>query len=631
MSFGQRLGAVAALTPAAALALALGGCGTAPPAPGAASSAISGTPPGGVAVPVAAAGSAGAHGSFEKCERPLGTLGVVEDPNATWYQALRSYKLGSTVPLLRLMVQQSNCFVIIERGRATRNMNTERALQQWDEMRAASKAGKGQMVSADYTMSPTITFSQNTGGAIGGLGGLSRSPGAFGVVGGSLKANEASTTLIMTDNRSGLQLAAAEGSANNMVSNLGATAAFSSELGAAAAGAYAKSPEGKTITAAFIDSYNQLVRAVRNYKAQTVEGGLGTGGTLGVQGGSTPTSKAPQQPTPKPAAPSTPPYTVVKVHFATDRQDSGDRSLGTSFLPGRGTTVTYGVCEISIPRLHQIGQLERPSIFASESRAKHVVVARIERQDETTFWQTVRQRIPAGSAESALIFVHGYNVGFEEAARRTAQVASDIGFRGVPMFFSWPSGNALQMYWSDSTNVEWAEPDLRKFLKDVVRQSGAKDIYLVAHSMGSRALTRAWVSLSTELTADERVRVREVILAAPDIDADIFRRSLVPGLVAAGVPVTLYASAADRALQASKTMNGFARAGDAGDGLVIADGIETIDATEVGSDLIGHGYVLDVRAMLADVASVVKRERAGQRFGLMAVDDGRGTYWRLKK
>jgi hypothetical protein len=239
-----------------------------------------------------AAGGASAENAssnLERCDESLGTLGVVEDQNATWYQALRNYKLGSTVPVLRLMIQQSNCFVVVERGAAMHNMNVERNLQRSGEMRAGSNMGAGQMVAADYTMSPSITFSANTGGLGGGLAGLSRSLGVFGALAGGIKQNEASTTLIMVDNRSGVQLAAAEGSAKNTDFNM-----FGSAFGwagGAGAGGYSKSPEGKIIIAAFTDSYNQLVKAVRNYKAQTVRGGLGTGGRLGVSGGSTAASK----------------------------------------------------------------------------------------------------------------------------------------------------------------------------------------------------------------------------------------------------------------------------------------------------------------------------------------------------
>ncbi len=235
--------------------------------------------------------TANANSALERCDRSLGTIGVVEDQNANWYQYLRNYKLGSTVPVLRMMIQQSNCFVVVERGATgMNNMNMERNLRESGEMRANSNMGKGQMVAADYTMNPSIQFSQNTGGGSAGLGGVSRGLGILGAIAGSMKTNEASTTLIMIDNRSGVQLAVAEGSAKN--TDFGVLGGLFGGSAGGGAGGYTSTPEGKIIIAAFTDSYNQLVRAVRNYKAQTVQGGLGTGGTLGVQGGSTPASQS---------------------------------------------------------------------------------------------------------------------------------------------------------------------------------------------------------------------------------------------------------------------------------------------------------------------------------------------------
>jgi len=228
----------------------------------------------------------GANSALERCDQALGTIGVVEDQSAGWYRTLQSYKLGSTVPVLRMMIQQSNCFVVVERGAAMQNMQMERQLQRSGEMRDGSNMGAGQMVAADYTMSPSIQFSQNTGGLGGALGGLSRSLGALGALAGGIKTSEASTTLLMIDNRSGVQLAAAEGTAKNTDFALFGSAY--GWAGAGAAGGYSSTPEGKIIIAAFTDSYNQLVKVVRNYRAQTVKGGLGTGGALGVQGGSTP-------------------------------------------------------------------------------------------------------------------------------------------------------------------------------------------------------------------------------------------------------------------------------------------------------------------------------------------------------
>ncbi|MRV72826.1 peptidoglycan-binding protein [Duganella sp. FT92W] len=279
---------------AAATAAALSGCAGTTPQLGGASTVATGSTGGATA--------SNANSQLEKCDRSLGTLAVHEDSSAPWYHHLSQYKLGSTVPVLRMMIQQSNCFVVVERGAAMSNMTAERALQDSGEMRAGSSFGKGQMVAADYTMTPSITFSQKgTQGISGALGGFGIIGSVAGMVAGGMKANEASTTLLMTDNRSGVQLAAAEGSAKNFDFNLfGGVFAG----GFAGAGGYSNTPEGKILVASFMDSYNQLVKAVRNYKAQEVQGGLGTGGALGVQGGTTPASTsaaAAQQPA-KPAA-----------------------------------------------------------------------------------------------------------------------------------------------------------------------------------------------------------------------------------------------------------------------------------------------------------------------------------------
>ena len=230
-----------------------------------------------------------ANSQLEKCAATMGTVAIVEDTHASWYGILTGQlRLGSTVPVLKLLVQQSNCFVVVERGRAMNNIMGERALEQSGEMRKGSNFGKGQMVAADYSMSPSITFSnQNAGGAGAAVGGRFGAVGAL--VGGSMNAKEASTILTLIDNRSSVQLAAAEGSARNM--DFGFIGGLIGGGAGGVGGGYANTAEGKVIVAAFTDSYNNLVRAVRNYKAQEVKGGLGTGGQLGVQGGSTPAGK----------------------------------------------------------------------------------------------------------------------------------------------------------------------------------------------------------------------------------------------------------------------------------------------------------------------------------------------------
>ncbi|MEW8498710.1 MAG: CsgG/HfaB family protein [Candidatus Thiodiazotropha taylori] len=226
--------------------------------------------------------SSGANSQLENCDETLGTLAVVEDQSAPWwYTYRRRYPtLGTTVPVLRMMIQQSNCFVVVERGRAMNNMLQERALMQSGEMREGSNFGKGQMVAADYTMNPSIQFSEKgTGGlgaTVGGLLGNYR----LGRLAGGVKSNEAATTLLLIDNRSGVQVSSSVGSAQNFDFNLWGGLFGGGRWGSVKG--FTDTPEGKVVTAAFADSYNQMVRALRNYKAQSVKGGLGKGGRLKV-------------------------------------------------------------------------------------------------------------------------------------------------------------------------------------------------------------------------------------------------------------------------------------------------------------------------------------------------------------
>jgi hypothetical protein len=228
------------------------------------------------------ANSQGANNQLAHCSSPLGTIAVTEDTGATWYTTLtHEYQLGSTTPVLKLLIQQSNCFVVVDRGRAMRSMMKERQLEKSGELRRNSRFGKGQMVSADYSITPSITFSNNNAGGIGGaVGGMFGNVGAL--IGGSLLSKQASTMLILDDNRSGVQVAAGAGSAQNW--DIGGIGGLLGGPGFTSLGGYANTAEGKVIVAAFMDSYNKIVSALRNYRAQNVKGGLGTGGHLAVQG-----------------------------------------------------------------------------------------------------------------------------------------------------------------------------------------------------------------------------------------------------------------------------------------------------------------------------------------------------------
>ncbi|MDM0046734.1 CsgG/HfaB family protein [Variovorax dokdonensis] len=240
----------------------------------------------------AGAASDNASGALERCPESLGTVSLIENQQAGWYTILRNeYRLPPTSNLLRLLIQQSNCFIVVERGAAGMNaMSRERALAQSGEMRQGSNFGRGQMVASDYGMSPEIVFANNNaGGGAASLAGLvgGRYSGVLGALGGSVQTKEASAMLTLIDNRSGVQVAASEGSASK--TDFGAMGALFGGTAAGGAGGYTNTAQGKVISAAFMDAYNQMVRSLRQYQAQTVRGqGLGGGGRLGVDGGATP-------------------------------------------------------------------------------------------------------------------------------------------------------------------------------------------------------------------------------------------------------------------------------------------------------------------------------------------------------
>jgi len=229
---------------------------------------------------------------MEKCDKTLGVVRIQEDTGAEWYRYYVG-RLGSTAPVISAMVMESNCFVVVERGTGERDINAETQRARGDEARESDTRGKGQQVVADFLLKPEIVMNKkgDSGGNFGGIGKML--PGALGNVIGAgrvgFSSNEAATVMTLVDIRSTVRLVAAQGhseSKNFNFSGLGF-----GRFGVGAGSAYSNTDEGKMVTAAFVDSYNKLVVAVRNYKAQTVEGGLGNGGGLGVQGGITAASK----------------------------------------------------------------------------------------------------------------------------------------------------------------------------------------------------------------------------------------------------------------------------------------------------------------------------------------------------
>lgn len=261
------------------LALLLAGCVT--PGGGLVSSgsrtatAVSGS--------AAGANSDNANSSLERCAAPLGTLAVDDGREKEWWGSFgRETNVTSIEPLLRLAVQQSNCFVITSIGNNRTEGNLSKITDKQrnsGEFRAGSRQQKGQRVAADYYLEPFISIDNDSiGGLAASLGGaLGSRNRMLGSLAGSLESKSSVVTLTLYDIRSSVQIGISEG--NSTATNFGAAAGFGS--GASLSG-FSRTPAGKATVAAFVDAYNNLVVSLRNYKAQEVKGGLGKGGTLKI-------------------------------------------------------------------------------------------------------------------------------------------------------------------------------------------------------------------------------------------------------------------------------------------------------------------------------------------------------------
>jgi esterase/lipase superfamily enzyme len=227
-------------------------------------------------------------------------------------------------------------------------------------------------------------------------------------------------------------------------------------------------------------------------------------------------------------------------------------------------------------------------------------------ENREAFFRELKSKVAASTERNAFVFIHGYNVPFADAVKRTAQLTVDLKFAGAPICYSWPSQGDLADYVQDSTNAEVAAYKLKQLLADLNEQSGANEIHLVAHSMGNDVLTRALKELGKDALGQTDCVFREVLLTAPDIDTELFQTEILPAFLSSKQRITLYASSNDKALNASFQLRGSPRAGLAGEHLLVVKGIETIDVSGLDTGFLGHAYYGDHPLVVGDMFLVLR-------------------------
>lgn len=214
--------------------------------------------------------STGETRKIEKCDAPLATLGVVENPNGYSYTSGTGGLPSTPVPLVRLMLQQSGCFRVVDRNLGLKGTKQELDLQESGLTRKNSTVNpRGNVLEAQYVLTPTLVFSeQNAGGGLEGI--LARIPyiGQFAGLAEKVKFKEAQVVLTLTDTQTTEQLVSAEGSAR--ATDLGTAGIMIGAAGGGGAANWTNTNEGKVISAAFLDSINKLVPHVRELTAKSM-------------------------------------------------------------------------------------------------------------------------------------------------------------------------------------------------------------------------------------------------------------------------------------------------------------------------------------------------------------------------
>lgn len=316
------------------------------------------------------------------------------------------------------------------------------------------------------------------------------------------------------------------------------------------------------------------------------------------------------------AGATAPTFREVPVFFATNRVFDPARPQTDRFLGAYAPEVTYGQADVTIPARHKVGKLETP-LLGSPRKSRHVVLDGVRTLGASAFATEIGRAVAASGAPELLVFVHGYNVTFEEAARRAAQFTYDMGFPGVVVLFSWPSAGAFARYFADEDSAAKSAQPLATFLRALEGGPWTR-VHVVAHSMGNRVVVS---SLAGQ--PPSTLPLGRIALVAGDIDTELFAQHLpaLRDVVARGRDGSLsaYATNADRALMASRWFHKTTRLGQIVGEPFHVDGLDTIDATAVDSSLLGHTYFGQQRSVLTDLGLLVREGLGPSARGLRPV------------
>lgn len=304
-------------------------------------------------------------------------------------------------------------------------------------------------------------------------------------------------------------------------------------------------------------------------------------------------------------------HTIVDVLYGTDRALEPKAILEERYT-GRRDKLKFGVAQVSIPHSHVFGEVERPFFDSNEKIGEDVVITQLYDIEKKRFVELLKLKLGKVEETDMLVFIHGYNVTFAQAVRQTAQLSYDLRFKGVPLTYSWTSQGGVAQYHKDEASVMYTVPKLVAFLQEVIRNRGDAKIHILAHSMGTRALANALKDISYLYDTPQ---FKNVILAAADIDSEVFESNLYSKIIKTTQKMTIYTSSEDKALQASNILHDGKRLGEGGENISVFKDIVTIDASGVDTSFVGlgHSYFAQKELLVNDLRALVHKSLPPQK------------------
>lgn len=325
---------------------------------------------------------------------------------------------------------------------------------------------------------------------------------------------------------------------------------------------------------------------------------------------------------------------MCEVWFGTNRAVEQDQENSNTYFSNTpdpdSNAVHYGRCLVELPEDVEFGTQSSISFWPLNKDNSWTINGVENYTSADQFIQSLQNRL-SGKEEgdrSILLYIHGYNTTFQEAALSAAKLGFFLNKNGVTAFYSWPSRAHPALYWPDREEVEASEKKIAEFITLLAGQVNAKKVNIIAHSMGNRGLLRAMQYLAANLSS-QKLEFGQIILAAADLGPDLFK-NLADQYSKSSIRTTLYASKEDKALFLAKKILDTERVG-LNPPVTVVPGIDTLVLTKkIDPGFWKHGYIIDSRQVLNDMHELLISSRApDERAALEPVKDNFGNYWRF--